>query len=104
MKWKGRRESSNLEDGRGEAMDVTIEDLINDDFIPNGPMQTKPKSRKEGVDEFLKKKPWRKAAKEILDHDRKGTIPTPTPKPKHNKDTNTNKVQVTPGSWKTVNK
>lgn len=94
MKWKGRRESANVEDGRGESVEVTIEDLINDDFIPNGPVNTG-KPDRDKVEKWKKTHSDKMAENEIRKLDKRGKIPTPTPRPKG---------QVTPGDWKTNNK
>ncbi len=109
MKWKGRRESKNLEDGRGESVEVTIEDLINDDFVPDGPAGPSKRPNNETnkkVDEYIKKnKDWMYAAEEVAQ--RGDNVPTPTPRPKTIPDTKQNKsglTQVTPGNWKTKNR
>lgn len=100
MKWKGRRESTNVYDGRNDSVAVTPEDLINDDFVPNGPAGPWKRPKNETnrkVDEYIKKnKDWMYAAEEVAQ--RGNNVPTPTENPRRKEKTRT---QVTPGTWNT---
>lgn len=96
MKWKGRRESANVYDGRGESVQLTVDELL---ATLDGPTGTAgPTTRKQKVDKYIKEHPEKMAENEIRKLDKKGKIPTPTPNPRKKEKT---KVQVTPGTWNT---
>lgn len=77
MKWKGRRQSKNIEDRRTNDGRTTWE---HENSISSQIVKDSEHDRKE-----------RDVAKELGKHNRNKTTPTPTPRPN----------QVTPGKWKT---
>ncbi len=91
MKWKGRRQSNNIEDMRDDDAIKTIiknSTVEYDGGVSPGALP-KDKSRLEGES---------KVQKELSKHDKNKTIPTPTPRPSQKME----RIQVTPGKWKST--
>lgn len=96
MKWRGRRQSTNIED-----QSDPISDLIRMD-------NTEYKGGKSPFDVPLKPRNKHttkeiEVARELGKHNREGTtpVPTPRPEPKTSRLSKITKTQVTPGKWTT---
>ena len=83
MKWRGRRQSTNVEDGGSDE----VARIIADTYGTNGRYESDPNDKEQDTiyddtDQIL--------------HPRKKPIPKPTPNPRRKKQYST---QVTPGKW-----
>lgn len=95
MKWKGRRQSKNLEDKTDEIVVIPEGEKMFGGYRWDKRMDNLPAKMKREELERKKtnSKDEHKVKTELHRHDRDGTTPTPSPKPK--------RIQVTPGEWKT---
>lgn len=109
MKWKGRRQSNNIEDKTNDPLPDIPEGTV---MFGTGeiyhkdsdPYQTRPKEQKYSRDDV-------KVAKELGRLNKEGKTPVPTPRPKNdvptptpNPKSRTHDNLVTPGKWTTKNK
>lgn len=83
MKWKGRRQSTNVEDRTLEPLEEGVEGEV---IFGTGEVYRR-------TPEVVKREKEINAAKEV--GRKRNNVPTPTPRPK------ITKTQVTPGKWKT---
>lgn len=100
MKWKGRRQSTNIEDKTLDYTPPKEGEMVIGGMFGNGPGMNTPYSSK---DPDAKK--WNEQNKVEKDVARRGdNVPTPTPRPSGPKDNGSHDNLVTPGKWNTKTK
>lgn len=97
MKWKGRRQSKNIED-RTDEIPPQIPDGTK---LANGDIYVRPKGKTIKVSPDIEFNPDDETEmgviRDLARRNARGTTPTPTPRPS----SKATKIQVTPGKWKT---
>jgi len=97
MKWKGGRQSTNIEDKTLEDFTPKEGEVVMGGMFGNGPGSNQPFSSKNP-----KAKQWNDQVRVSKDIARRGDdVPTPTPRPSGPTDNGTHDNLVTPGKWKT---